>query len=102
MVGVRKHFSTRVKWTGPNIVVKANCPVELMIRGKYAAHLQKNKDLKTAYTKSCYKKPMDTMTLLVDGKDIPVDLVLRVKRVGTPSGQTPIYTMLWGEWLVPA
>ncbi|KAK4217483.1 hypothetical protein QBC37DRAFT_369909 [Rhypophila decipiens] len=101
VVDVLECFSTRVKWAGRNIVVKANRPVELRVRGKYVANLHKTKSLQKGWTKSFNKKPVDSMALVVDGKDVPLELVLRVKRVVTSTEQTPIYVRFWKEWLVP-
>ncbi|KAM7193992.1 hypothetical protein V8F33_007498 [Rhypophila sp. PSN 637] len=101
VVDVLECFSTRVKWAGRGIVVKANRPVELRVRGKYVANLHKMKSLQKGWTKSFNKKPVDSMALIVDGKDVPLELVLRVKRVVTSSEQTPIYVRFWKEWLVP-
>ncbi|KAM7213285.1 hypothetical protein V8F06_011351 [Rhypophila decipiens] len=101
VVDVLECFSTRVKWAGRNIVVKANRPVELRVRGKYVANLHKTKSLQKGWTKSFNKKPVDSMALVVDGKDVPLELVLRVKRIVTSTEQTPIYVRFWKEWLVP-
>jgi len=101
VVDVLEHFSTMMKWIGANIVVKANRPVELRVKGKYVANLNKIKTLQTGWTKSFNKKPVDAVALVVDGKDVPLELVMRVQRAVTSQKQTPIYTRFWKEWLVP-
>ena len=101
VVDVLEHFSTMMKWIGANIVVKANRPVELRVKGKYVANLNKINTLQTGWTKSFNKKPVDAVALVVDGRDVPLELVMRVQRAVTSQEQTPIYTRFWKEWLVP-
>jgi hypothetical protein len=102
VVDVMEHRSTNAKWAAANIVVKASRPVDLRVRGKWVASLSKGKGLQKGWTKSFNKKPVDSMALVVGGKDVPLELVIRVERAVVGLEMTPIYSGFYKEWVVPA
>lgn len=102
VVDVLEHRSTTATWARGNIVVKASRPVELKVRGKWTAKLNKGKGLQTGWTKSFNKKPVDSMALVVGGKDVPLELVIRVQRAVVGLEMTPIYNGFYKEWVVPS
>jgi hypothetical protein len=102
IVDVLEAMNTAMPFIGRGIYLKASRPVEIRVRGKYVANLNKIKSLTTAWTKSFNKKPVDDLALILNGRDIPLEMVLRVERVMAPVEFAPISIKFNKEWLVPS